>query len=294
MNSRLTKLFLRFSKILPQWMLTRLGSLQGYLPKASIKTGFNVYVGLMVFASLTAGITVFVLSVCVLLLFNFAAIQALGIAFLAGVLSGFLSMGVCYVFPVFHAQSRGNVVDANLAMIANFMSVLASSGMPPEAIVRSLARVGAEFGVRQETSTLMGEVELGGMDLNTALKRAAERSPSKQFAGMLDGMITTTHMGGDLAAFLRGEADKFKRAKMAKMRRFLDNLAVIAEAYVTFMVAAPLALIVMLSVMAFMGGGVAMFGGLEAGPILNVMTFVLMPACITVMILAVDNLNPQK
>jgi flagellar protein FlaJ len=293
MNSRLTKLFLRFSKILPRRLVTRLGSLQGYLARASIKTGFSVYVGLMVFASMVTGLAVFALSVSILLLFSFQVIQAFGIALLAGALSGVLSIGICYVFPVYVAQNRGNAVDANLPTIANFMSVLASSGMPPEAIIRSLARVGEEFGVRQETSTLIGEIELGGLDLNTALKRASERSPSKQFAGMLDGVITTTHMGGDLAAFLRGESEKIKRAKMAKMRRFLDNLAVIAEAYVTFMVAAPLALIVMLSVMAFMGGGV-MLGGLEAASLLNLMTFVLMPACIAVMILAVDNMNPQK
>jgi flagellar protein FlaJ len=294
MNNRLVKLFLRFSKIFPRRLLTRLGSLQGYLARASIKTGFNVYVGLMVFASIVTGLAVFALSVSILLLLSFEAVQAFAIALLAGALSGVFSMGICYVFPVYAAQNRGNAVDANLPTIANFMSVLASSGMPPEAIFRSLARVGEEFGVRQETSTLIGEIELGGMDLNTALKRASERSPSKQFAGMLDGVITTTHMGGDLGALLRGEADKFKRSKMVKMRRFLDNLAVIAEAYVTFMVAAPMALIVMLSVMAFMGGGVTLFGGLEAGALLNIMTFVLMPTCITVMILAVDNMNPQK
>jgi flagellar protein FlaJ len=274
-------------------MLPRLGSLQNYLAKGSIKTSFSVYIGLMVFSSIVTGVVAFAVSIPVLFLLNFQVLQVFGIAILVGVLAGVLSMGICYIFPVYVAQTRGNSIDANLPTIANFMSVLASSGMPPEAIFRSLARVGVEFDVRQETSTIIGEIELGGMDLSTALKRASERSPSKQFASMLDGVVTTSHMGGNLAAYLREEADKYKRAKMVRMRRFLDNLAVIAEAYVTFMVAAPLALIVMLSVMAFIGGGV-MLGGLEAGAVLNLMTFVLMPAGIAVMILAVDNMNPQK
>jgi hypothetical protein len=73
----------------------------------------------------------------------------------------------------------------------------------------------------------------------------------------------------------------------------LDNLAVIAETYVTFMVAAPLALIVMLSVMAFMGGG-AMIGNLDPGLILNLLTFVIMPSGVAILILAVDNMSPQR
>jgi flagellar protein FlaJ len=294
LSRRLTRLFLRFSKLCPQRLQARLGNLQSYLAKASIKTGFNVYVGLMVFATTVTGLAVFTLSIPVFLLLGFQAMQALGVALLAGALSVFLSIGICHAYPMIVAQNRGNAIDANLPTIANFISVLASSGMPPEAIFRSLARVGAEFGVRQETSTLIGEIELAGLDLNTALKRASERSPSKQFASMIDGVITTTHMGGDLATFLRGEADKFKRSRMVKMKRFLDNLAVIAEAYVTFMVAAPLALIVMLSVMAFIGGSNVMMGGMDAGGLLNLMTFVFLPTGIAVMILAVDNMNPQK
>lgn len=293
MSSRLVRLFLKFSTLLPQRILTRFSRIQLNLAKASLKTSFGVYVGMMVFTSIVAGVVALAVSVPVLLLLNFQSIQVLGMAILVGALACVVSVGVCYVYPLYVAQTRGNAIDANLPTIANFMSVLASAGVPPEAIFHSLARVGAEFNVQPETSTLIGEIEVGGMDLHTALRRASERSPSKQFASMLDGVITTSHMGGDLANYLREEAEKYKRNKMVKMRHFLDNLAVIAEAYVTFMVAAPLALIVMLSVMAFIGGGV-MLGGLDAGTVLNVMTFVIMPAGVAMMIIAVDKMGPQK
>jgi flagellar protein FlaJ len=293
MNSKLSKISLKIYQIIPKTIAEKLSSIQNYLSKASIKISFTVYIGLMVFCSIVTGLTVFAISILFLTLAQFQIAQAIGTALLAGAMASLISFGIAYVFPSYIASTRGSAVDSNLPEVANFMSVLASSGMPPEAIFHSLARVSAEFNIQKEASTLIGEVEIGGMDLNTALKRASERSPSNQFAEMLDGIITTTHMGGDLATYLRGEADKFKRTKMSKMKRFLDNLAVIAEAYVTFMVAAPLALIVMLSVMAFIGGG-ASFGGFQADAILNLMTFVLMPAGIMVMILSVDSMNPQK
>jgi flagellar protein FlaJ len=261
--------------------------------KANIKISFSVYVGLMAFTSIVAGVVAFALSVLTLLFLNFQIMSVFGIAALVGVLTGVFSIVMGYLYPMYVAYSRGSKIDANLPMIANFMSVLASAGVPPEAIFRSLARVGKEFNVDKEASAMIGETELGGVDLHTALKRASERSPSRQFAGMIDGVVTTSHMGGDLAGYLRDEADKFKSTRMLKMKRFLDNLAVIAETYVTFVVALPLALIVMLSVMAFMGGGV-MIGNLDPGLLLNLVTFVIMPAGVAVMILAVDNMSPQR
>jgi flagellar protein FlaJ len=173
------------------------------------------------------------------------------------------------------------------------MSVLASAGMPPEAIIRSLARVGKEFRVDKEASAIIGDIELLGMDLDSALKKAAENSPSKQFGRMLDGVITTSHAGGDLGGFLREEAEKFRRERMIAMRHYIENLGMIAETYITFMVAAPLMLIVMLSVMTFIGGGVAI-GNIGPDVLLTLITFVMLPAGVSIMILAVDSMSPQR
>lgn len=293
MQGRLVKFFLKFSRLVHPKILSRAGSLKSKLDKANIKTGFSVYAGLMVFTGIVTGVVAFAVSVPMLLLLNFQLMLVFGIAALVGVLASVFSMAICYLYPVYVAYSRGSKIDANLPMIANFMSVLASAGVPPEAIFHSLARVGAEFNVDKEASAMIGETELGGVDLLNALRNASERSPSRQFASMLDGVVTTSHMGGDLSGYLREEANKFKTARMLRMKRFLDNLAVIAETYVTFMVALPLALIVMLSVMSFMGGGV-MIGNLDPAIILNVLTFVMMPAGVTVLILAVDNMSPPR
>ena len=63
-------------------------------------------------------------------------------------------------------------------------------------------------------------------------------------------------MGGDLASFLRDESEKAKKLRVTSMKSFLDSLAGMAEVYVSFMIALPLVLVVMLSVMSFLGGGV--------------------------------------
>jgi len=77
------------------------------------------------------------------------------------------------------------------------------------------------------------------------------------------------------------------------VKHFIDNLGMIAEAYITFMVAGPLMLIIMLSVMSFIGGGIAIVG-LDPMVLLNLLTFVFLPAGVGMMIMIVDGMNPQR
>jgi len=246
----------------------------------------------MVLTSLASGILTFALSLFLLSL-NLEIIRALVFSILIGILTALVSAATCYVFPLLGISSRGRKIDANLPLIANFMSVLASAGMPPERIVRSLATVGDEFNVGEEARRIIADIELMGLDLKAALKNASLRAPSKKFASMLDGVVTTSHMGGDLARYLRDEADKYKKARLQTMKGFLENLGTIAEAYISFMIALPLALIVMLSVMSFVGGG-ALIGSVDPQVLLTILTFVVTPAGVGIMLLMVDSITPPR
>ncbi len=175
-------------------------------------------------------------------------------------------------------SSKARKIEANLPLTANFMAVLASAGMPPERIFRSLANVGDEFGVGEEVRRIIADIELLGLDLNAALKSGSLRSASRKFGAMLDGIVTTSHMGGDLAAYLREESEKYKKARVASMKSYLESLGGMAEVYVSFMIALPLALVVMLSIMSFLGGGASMFGNIDPQVLLLLLAFVITPA----------------
>jgi flagellar protein FlaJ len=293
MDNKLVTFLWKFSKIIHPRIFSEFGGLEKNVSKASMRTAFRVYVGLMVFTSLVAGVAVFAVSYSLFLYADFQILHPLVLPALVGILVAASSMGVFYFYPGFVVYSRGNKIDANLTTIANFMSVLASSGMPAESIFRSLGRVGEEFGVSKEVGGIIRDIELMGLDLHAALKKAAERSPSRALGTMLDGVVTTSHMGGDLALYLRDESDKYRRERMLNMKHFLDNLGLIAEAYITFMVAAPLMLIVMLSVMSFIGGSITI-ANLDTGVLLNLLTFVFLPAGVGIMIMAVDSMSPQR
>jgi flagellar protein FlaJ len=267
--------------------------MQDNLSKAAVKITFEAYLGLMVFSTLLAAVLGFGFS---LLIFSIGLplVPSFVFSLIAAMLAGIAVFGFCYVYPVLTISSKVRKIDSNLPLTANFMAVLASSGMPPERIFRSLANVGDEFGVGEEMRRAIADTELMGLDLNDALRRASLRSASRKFGSMLDGIVTTSHMGGDLSSFLRDESEKAKKLRVTSMKSFLDSLAGMAEVYVSFMIALPLVLVVMLSVMSFLGGAASMFGGLDPQAVLMLMTFIVTPAGVGIMLLMVDSMTPPR
>ncbi len=293
MNKQLLSLFLKISSFIPKSLVTNLQSIRDNLAKASIKITFEAYLGLAAFASILSGILSFVFCF-VIGSFGMPVLSALVFSILIGFVSTLLAAATCYFYPALIYSSKARKIDANLPLTANFMAVLASSGMPPERIFRSLANVGDEFGVGEEMRRAIGDIELLGLDLNGALKASAKRSASRKFGVLLDGVVTTSHMGGDLAAYLRDESEKFKKARMSAMKSFLESLGGMAEVYVSFMIALPLALVVMLTIMSFLGGGAAMLGGVDPQIILSLLTFIITPAGVGIMLLLVDSMSPPR
>jgi archaeal flagellar protein FlaJ len=263
------------------------------LSKAGVKITYQAYLGLMAFSTLLATVLCFVLALLILSA-TLPIMPAIIFSLIAAMVAGITAFGACYVYPVMTISSKVRKIDANLPLTANFMAVLASSGMPPERIFRSLANVGDEFGVGEEMRRVIADTELMGLDLKDALKQASTRSCSRKFGSMLDGIITTSHMGGDLSSYLRDEAEKAKKLRVTSMKSFLDSLAGMAEVYVSFMIALPLVLVVMLSVMSFLGGSAGMLAGMDPQTVLLIMAFVVTPAGVMMMILMVDGMTPPR
>ena len=242
--------------------------------------------GLTMFASIVSGVAA--------LSFSILLTSSILLSILIGLIAFLSSFGICYVYPLFSISSKARKIEANLPLTANFMAVLASAGMPPERIFRSLANVGDEFGVGEELRRIIADIELLGLDLNAALKSGSLRSASRKFGAMLDGIVATSHAGGDLAAFLREESEKFKKVRVASMKSYLESLGGMAEVYVSFMIALPLALVVMLTIMSFLGGGASMLGNIDPQVMLTLLVYVITPAGVGIILLIVDSMTPPR
>lgn len=203
-------------------------------------------------------------------------------------LLAFVIYVVTYIVPDMRAGTRARDIESKLPYALNYISTMASAGISPDRIFESLSKQAVYGEVANEAAWITRDIELLGQDLVTALATAIDRSPSLKFQDFLQGAITALTSGEDLKQYFLSKSEQFVRENRQVQERFLDNLGVLAESFVTVVVAAPLLLIVLLSVMIMFGGNPQ--STLTMG---YVMVVFMLPLAMTAFALTIKSMTPE-
>ena len=176
----------------------------------------------------------------------------------------FLGIYVSFLYyPGIKAWERKGKIDMNLPYAIGFISAMASIGVYPFSIFKKLAGAEEIYGeVSRELKLLVRDVELLGFDFITALKKLVATTPSSNMRAFLQGAVTTTLSGGDMGGYFVNTAQEYMEERRKRYKDFIQTLELLAEFYVIGVVAAPLLLVVVLSILVFLGG--ASIDGLAA------------------------------
>lgn len=172
----------------------------------------------------------------------------------AAVVLGSFAYLLTLVLPAARAVSRARSINAKLPYAINYLSTMAAAGATPEQLFGTLAEQPLYGEVAVEAQWVARDMRVLGLDVVTALQNGIDRSPSDKWRDFLQGAVTTLTSGSDLKAFFAAKADQYLYENRQDQRKFLEGLGVLAESFVTVVVAAPLFLIVILSVMTSFGG----------------------------------------
>ncbi|MEM2337139.1 MAG: type II secretion system F family protein [Candidatus Bathyarchaeia archaeon] len=263
-----------------------------HLQKAGIKTNFRVYVSLTVFSTILVSLLVLVcIPYLLVYAFRVPVLPALLFGFGGSLFAVAFSIIGFYVYPVYRADKIKRDLEDELAFATGYMAILASAGVPPEKIFHSLSNLPIQLAVSVEAKNIIRDVNLFGLDIISALENASRKSPSKLFSEMLEGLISTIHSGSNLAAYLRERSKQHMKLKRISLRKFSDTLSILSEFYVALLVTGPLLLIIMLAVMAMMGGGSLGFLGPDL--LLRIITYIGIPVGSTMFLIILDSVSPK-
>ena len=92
--------------------------------------------------------------------------------------------------------------------------------------------------------------------------------------------------------YLRNRSQQYMKLKEVALKRFSDSLAVLAEFYVTLMVAGSLIFVVMLAVMSMLGGGG--FGPFDSRLLLQLLTYLGLPIGSVIFLVILDVISPKR
>jgi flagellar protein FlaJ len=266
--------------------------LDSNLQRSGLKVTFKAYVSLTVFATILISLAALA-SVPSLLFFAFRLPVPSAIVFGIGgsLFACAFSVIGFYVYPIYRADKRRRELEDELPFTTGYMAILTSAGVSPEKIFYSLSNLSVPLTVSEEAKNVVRDVNLFGLDIISALESASKRTSSERFREMLEGFISTIHSGSNLSAYLREKSRQYMKLKRISLRKFSDSLSMLSEFYVALLVTAPLLFVIMLAVMAMLGGG--SLGALGPDILLQMLTYLGIPLGSIMFLIILDAVSPK-
>jgi flagellar protein FlaJ len=205
----------------------------------------------------------FLVSFCVISAFLFLLLPTLQVHLDIGLMVLLLLMPVCIGVLIFvvllslpksKAKARKKIIDLNLAYAINFISAMASAGVTPTEIFKSLSKQDIYGAIKDESAWIYRDVSLLGLDVITAIKENIARTPSQKFKEFLQGMVVTVTSGGSLKTYFMHKADQYLWENRNAQKQLMETLGIMAESYVTAAVAGVLLLLIVIPLMMIISG----------------------------------------
>ncbi|MEM3737190.1 MAG: type II secretion system F family protein [Candidatus Bathyarchaeia archaeon] len=274
------------------FLYSHFNGLKTDLAKANIRISLKAYVCQMVFTSILSTL----ISFGVFSALNLAVPSLLRAIFpqpwtqLLTLLVAPLAVGsgtflIQYSLPAIKIEERSRRIERFLPTTSSYMSVLACAGADPEKIIRSAAAEDSKMLLSEEFRSIVVRMDLLGYDILTALDEGARLSPTPIYANLLKGLAYTIRTGGDLKKFFLKMTKQLLSRRNLLIQQFIHTLGVLAETYVLMFAAFPLLLIIMLSLMASVGGTL---GGIDFISFMYLLAFLIMPIMAALYIFLID------
>ncbi len=228
-------------------------SLKERLKQAGMKYSIEEYLSTVLLFSM-------VVFIVVMLLCSFYITITTAYVFYSYTLSIILSFGsaaatffIIYYYPTVRAKNVQNRINKELPFTAIYMSTVASSNIQPAEMFKILSTKKGEVG--KEFGRIYRDTQMLGMDVATALTKAANRTPSTKLGELLWGMLSVITKGGDLTEYLSGKAKELMSQYRRSLNDYSKQISFYTEIYITLIIVGTLFFIVLSSIMSPLVGG---------------------------------------
>ena len=214
----------------------------------------------------------------------------LGGTILAGIVSFVVFFGFTYLvylmYPSIIAGGRRRDIESTLPYAINYLAAMSTAGITPAEVFRQLGNSTIYGESSVEARYIILEVDIFGHDLIEALKNVSMSTPSPRMRDFLQGCIGSVAAGSNISEFFRTKAEQYTGENRQTQKQFLDTLALVAESYVTALVAGTLFLILIKSIMAILSG--------ESTPMmLYIIIYLIIPFGSIMFVVLIDSMTPE-
>jgi len=241
---------------------------------ANIQILSNTYANIMIFVTTN----IFIITSFVYLIISILAFQPLLVAIISGLIVGAICASITFVgfyfYPNTIITSRRKSIKTNMPFAINHIAAIASSGVPPVAMLKLIAE-SMEYGeFCIELRKIVDYIELFGYDMVTAIRSVAAVTPEEELREFLEGMLNTIESGGELEKFFIAKSQESMSSYEIEREKYAQTVATYSDIYTGILVAAPLFFVAALTLISMLGGTI---GGLNISVIIGFGTYLLIP-----------------
>lgn len=274
-------------KDLPAKILPKSKWVKAKLESAGIRISYVVYMSATLFWTITIPVLIYIFVPYCIDLTSFSLILSTLMdtpslvldpqimRLIVSLIGGVTTTIVFYTYPLYVSGKIKREIEKNLVYITNYMAIMESGGATSEEMFTSLAKVGKVFGMEQSGKSVIRSIDLLGQDIIAAIDDESKRTPSREYGSFLQGFISTVRKGGDLKAYLTSMSEKHIEDRKRLLTRLVTQMNFVAEVFIIALVAFPIVMLVLLTVMESLGGKV--LGDLTGIQLMNLMTYVILP-----------------
>lgn len=190
------------------------------------------------------------------------------------------------IYPGIFAGERRRNIDATLPYAINYITAMSTAGITPAEIFRLLGESTIYGESAVEARYIAREVDIFGKDLIDALRIVGIYTPSARMKDFLQGAMASVSSGSNLTEYFRAKSSQYSLENRQEQKTFLETLGLIAESYVTALVAGSLFLIILQAVMSVISG--------ESDPLLlYVIIYGIIPFGSIMFIILISSMTPE-
>jgi flagellar protein FlaJ len=130
---------------------------------------------------------------------------------------------------------------------------MSETGVSPGEMFKILSTTNIYGEIQQEAKKISKDINFMGVDNISAIERSIEVTPSNKFKSFLQGLLGTIQAGSRLEDFFSTMVQQYMEEDLIIREKNLEFLSLIAEMFVMTVIAFPLFLVIIISVMGFAG-----------------------------------------
>ncbi|OPY37601.1 MAG: flagellar assembly protein J [Methanoregula sp. PtaU1.Bin051] len=199
---------------------------------------------------------------------------------------GGMTYAAFLVYPNVLAGNRRRNIDATLPYAINYITSMSTAGITPAEVFRLLGDSPIYGESSVEARFIAREIDIFGRDLIDAMRLVSASTPSARMKEFLQGAMASVSSGGNLTEYFRTKANQYALENRQTQKMFLDTLGLIAESYVTAIVAGMLFLIILQSIMSVLSGEKTPF-------FLYIVIYMMIPFGTVMFVIMISSMTPE-